>query len=290
MASELAKSVEERGAAAQQGRNKTLDDYINQYADDFAAVLPANGGLDQAMFARLALNVLRYKPQLREVEPASFLGALFSCAQMGLDPTGLDGEIYMTPFNANAGTRENPRWVKRLQLIVGYQGYLRLAERTGKIRTLVGRPVYQNDEFLHRIVNGQDEVFHTPTPLGKDRGSLIGTYATAVLTDGSIVVRVCSVEEIESARKRSKAGGKEDPEGPWVTDFEAMAIKTAVRRLWKWIPKEEAGIAAFNADHRVFDRVPEKGQLMAPARVDDSEEITVLDAEEVTEEKAEEPS
>lgn len=286
MTSDLARTVGQRGAALAAGKSKTMDEFIQQYAADFGNLLPANS-IDQGAFVRLALNSLRYNEKLREVEPASLIGALMTTAQLGLQPTGPLEHVYLLPFRANAGTKEQPRWVQRVQLIIGYNGYIELATRTGKVRTIVGRPVFKNDYFSHTIHNGQDTVNHKPTKLGEDPGPLIGTYATATLMDGSIIVRVCAVDEIEAARKRSKSGGADDPKGPWTTDYITMAVKTSVRRLWKWIPKSSEGAAAFNVDAQVVAELPDREALMAPPPILDEvsgpTEHVVLDAEETTE-------
>jgi recombination protein RecT len=53
-----------------------------------------------------------------------------------------------------------------------------------------------------------------------------------VLVDGGGEFEVLSVAEVEAIRARSRAAKG----GPWVTDWDAMARKTAVRQLAKWLP------------------------------------------------------
>ena len=43
---------------------------------------------------------------------------------------------------------------------------------------------------------------------------------------------VLTKDEIDGIRKRSRSGNN----GPWVTDYNEMAKKTAFRRLAKWLP------------------------------------------------------
>jgi recombination protein RecT len=54
----------------------------------------------------------------------------------------------------------------------------------------------------------------------------------AKLKDGGVQFDVMSRAEVESIRARSKSADN----GPWVTDFAAMAVKTVVRRLFKFLP------------------------------------------------------
>jgi recombination protein RecT len=53
---------------------------------------------------------------------------------------------------------------------------------------------------------------------------------------------------VDQFRKRSKASSS----GPWATDYDAMALKTAIRRLSTWLPLsvEMAGAAA--ADEQII--------------------------------------
>jgi recombination protein RecT len=64
-------------------------------------------------------------------------------------------------------------------------------------------------------------------------------YAVAKLKDGGRQFAVMSRAEVEVIRNRSFAKNKTDIEkydGPWKTDFEQMALKTVVRRLFKFLP------------------------------------------------------
>ena len=70
-------------------------------------------------------------------------------------------------------------------------------------------------------------------PNWKDPGDPIGAFAVAVFKDGTYQCKVMSVREIEEIRKRGAARGAE---GPWVTDWGAMATKTAIKQLCKLLP------------------------------------------------------
>jgi recombination protein RecT len=60
---------------------------------------------------------------------------------------------------------------------------------------------------------------------------MIAAYAVAKLKDGGAQFTVMSKEETDEVKNKTKAQW-----GPWATSYEAMAQKTVVRRLFKWLP------------------------------------------------------
>ena len=70
-----------------------------------------------------------------------------------------------------------------------------------------------------------NDVEHTPD-------KLTDVYMTAHLKDGGFVFETMTKREIDSVRDRSKAKSY----GPWVTDYEAMALKTVIRRSFRYLP------------------------------------------------------
>jgi recombination protein RecT len=81
-------------------------------------------------------------------------------------------------------------------------------------------------------------------------GSDVAVYAVAHLKGGGIQVEVMPKAEVDQHRARSRAGQS----GPWVTDYEAMALKTVVRKIFKYLPKageiHEAISRAIQLDER----------------------------------------
>jgi recombination protein RecT len=110
-------------------------------------------------------------------------------------------------------------------------GILKKIRQSGEVAKVSAQVVYSNDKFV--VKYGFDEdVEHIPPALNEPRGDPIGAYATAVLKDGSQLLEVMSLEEIEAVRKVSRAAGN----GPWVSWFGEMARKTVMRRLSKRLP------------------------------------------------------
>ena len=110
-------------------------------------------------------------------------------------------------------------------------GVLKKIRQSGEVSKISAQVVYENDHFV--VSYGFDEdVTHNPPPLNKERGKPIGAYATAVLKDGSRLLEVMSLEEINKVRNVSRAKDK----GPWVDWWSEMARKTVMRRLSKRLP------------------------------------------------------
>jgi recombination protein RecT len=80
----------------------------------------------------------------------------------------------------------------------------------------------------------------------QDAGEVYAVYATAKLKDGSSQSVVLRKSEVEAIRKRSRSGSS----GPWTTDWNEMAKKTAFKRLSKWLPLASEAMQAIEYDNR----------------------------------------
>lgn len=185
--------------------------------------------------ARIALTEMRKVPKLAQCEPMSFLGAVVQCAQLGLEPGNALGHAYLLPFEKRA--KVGGQWqtvATECQVIIGYRGMIDLARRSGQIVSLDARAVYDGDKFECKL--GLDpDLRHEPdwqNPARTDPSALRFVYAVAKLKDGGTQFEVMSRAEIDSIRARSKSAES----GPWVTDYAAMALKTVIRRLFKFLP------------------------------------------------------
>jgi recombination protein RecT len=115
-------------------------------------------------------------------------------------------------------------------LIISYKGMIALARRSGEILSIEARAVYERDTFSVRY--GIDATVEHVPYLDGDPGKLKFAYAVAKLRDGGVQIDVMNRTQIDAIRTRSRAGQK----GPWVTDYDEMAKKTVLRRLFKMLP------------------------------------------------------
>lgn len=199
---------------------KSVMGLLEQMKGEIARCLPKH--LTPERMARIALTELRKTPKLQECDPMSFIASIMQASQLGLEP-GILGSCYLIPFfNSKTGKYE-------CQFMPGYRGFLDLARRSGQIVSLVARAVYANDEFSYEF-GLKEDIRHKPAM--NDRGELVAVYAVALLKDGGHQFDVMSQKDVDIIRSRSKSKDN----GPWVTDYDEMAKKTVLRKLFKWLP------------------------------------------------------
>lgn len=221
------------GGITRNGKPQTLADLItgDSMKKQFALALPKHLNADR--FTRVALTELRKVPKLMEADPASFMGAVMQCAQLGIEPGGALGHAYLLPFeNRRSGKTE-------VQFILGYKGMIDLARRSGQIVSIEARAVYERDTFSVRF--GLDpDLQHEPAWEEDDRGELRAVYAVAKLQGGGVQFEVMGRKEIERIRNESQGYKTAERYGkgnsPWHTHFDEMGRKTVLRRLFKYLP------------------------------------------------------
>jgi recombination protein RecT len=209
--------------ANQKGSNQlaNVQNLLQKLQPQLLKALPKHLSPDR--MTRIALTELRKIPKLATCDPMSFCGAIMMCAQLGLEPGGALGHIYLIPFD---NRKKN---ITEVQVIMGYRGMIELARRSGQIVSLAAHEVYENDTFEFEY-GLQEKLRHVPSL--SDRGKLVAVYAVAHFVGGGHQIEVMSKPDVDKVRARSKTSGS----GPWVTDYEEMAKKTVLRKLFKYLP------------------------------------------------------
>jgi recombination protein RecT len=194
-------------------------------------------GMSSTRFMRVCLTEISKNPKLADCTKQSFLGAVMTAAQLGLE-FGPLGQAYLVPYRDTC------------TLIIGYKGMIDLARRSGQLQSIVARPVHQLDEFDF-VYGSVEDVTHRPY-MGGDRGPVVAYYGVARLADGGQVIHVMSPADVDKFRRRS-ATQKNEPSGPWVTDFDAMACKTVIRRMAPWLPMSVEAAQAIETDEQTIN-------------------------------------
>ena len=248
--------------------NKTIKDYIEQYKPQISQALPSV--ITTERFMRMVFNAINKTPKLANCTPQSFIGAMLTAAQLGLEPNTPLGQAYLIPYGNSC------------QFQIGYKGLLELAHRSGEIKTLEARCVYENDEF--NIEYGlSPNLIHKPC--FKDKGELIGVYAVYHTNNGGYAFEFMSKEEIEKHKvKYSKSHHKTD--SAWQTDFESMAKKTVIKKLLKYAPLKTEFIRAVSEDEqsKTIEFTEENEILILNDEQEDIIEGTAQDSEVVVSE------
>lgn len=200
----------------------TLVNIITSRRDAFAQVAPKHFSVERLV--KLAHASLSRTPKLAQCTPESVLIQLMRCAELGLEPNSPLGGIHLVPFdNRKTGKTE-------CQGIVDYRALVALARRSDQISAIAARVVYSRDQFECR----EDEtgVHFTFVQAEGDRGEMVKVFAYARLKSGEVQFDQMAKSDVDKIRARSKASSS----GPWVTDYDAMAAKTVLRKLCKLLP------------------------------------------------------
>jgi recombination protein RecT len=200
-------------------KEMTIQGLLVNYKNQISLALPKHMNADR--MARIALTIIRKNDALKECNPVSLFGAIIQASQLGLE---IGIHAHLVPFY-NKKTKS-----KEVQMIPDYRGLMHLARNSGDISTFMASVVYENDKFDYQF--GSASFLHHK-PAKTDRGNIIGAYAVAKYkgSDDS-QFDYMTKDEIDAIRGRSPAKDN----GPWVTDYVPMAMKTATKRLCKYLP------------------------------------------------------
>ncbi|MEV0214244.1 recombination protein RecT [Micromonospora sp. NPDC050695] len=221
----------------------TIADQIRAMQKEYQLAMPR--GAEATQLVRDALTALRMTKDLAKCDAPSVLGSLMTCAQLGLRP-GVLGHAWLLPFwDRKSGGH-------KAQLVIGYQGLIELAHRSGKVASLIARTVYEGDEF--DVDYGlSDRLVHKPDLFRDGEGKPVAYYAIVKFVGGGHAFYVMSHRQMlayrdKHATARNRAG---EIVGPWVSNFDGMAAKTCVRQLAKWMPKSTELAMALAADEGI---------------------------------------
>lgn len=250
-------------------KNKTLNDYIKMMEPEIKRALPSV--MTPERFTRMILTAVRTTPGLAQCTPQSFLAAMMTAAQLGLEPNTPLGQAYLLPFN----NRKTGKVDAQFQL--GYKGLIDLAYRSGDVALIDAHCVYENDEFECEF-GLEPKLKHIPA--ATDRGELVKVYAMFKTKSGGYGFNVMSVEDVrEHAKKYSKAYNSSY--SPWKTSFEEMAKKTVLKQVLKYAPMKSDFVRGMSADNTVKSSIDED-MYNVPADNAEYVDITAYNSEDET--------
>lgn len=175
-------------------------------------------------------------PKLLEATPESLFLSVIAASQVGLQLGGILGQCYLVPFKG------------KVQLIIGYKGYIQLVNRSGQVGTLHAETVWEGDEYQVRK-GSKPEIIHIPRE-PKDvneamKRKSIAFYATCMTKQGPVFQ---TMSRVEAEIHRSRFAMFKGDQGPWFQHFEAMAMKSCLLKLIKYLPMSAELQQTYTAD------------------------------------------
>jgi len=217
----------------------TVRDMLEEKRTDIRAMLPTHVNVER--FMKSALLAVARDKGLQDCTPLSLLAAVINAAELGLDFVPSKGHAYLIPFK-NHGKLE-------AQFMPGYRGLIDLAKRSRVVTKIEAHLVCEKDQF-ELVFGTESKLYHKPYLQGAP-GAVIGAYAVAFFSSAGPQFEFMRLDEIKAIQVRSKAGGS----GPWNTDWNEMARKTVVRRIFKYLPSSPDIEKAIEADNRTVGLV-----------------------------------
>lgn len=239
----MANTIQNKISTAGNTEKKTMQTYIKSMEGEIKKALPSV--ITPERFTRMVLSAISTNPKLASCTPGSFLGAMMSAAQLGLEPNTPLGQAYILPYS-NKGTLE-------AQFQIGYKGLIDLAYRSGEVEVIQSHIVYENDEFDCQY-GLEPKLTHIPAT--SDRGEAVKVYAVFKTKSGGYGFEAMSMDDVrQHAEKYSKAYNTAF--SPWKTNFEEMAKKTVLKKVLKYAPLKSDFVKAALQDESVKTSISE---------------------------------
>ena len=237
----------------------TMQQYIKQMEGEIKKALPSV--MTPERFTRITLSALSTNPKLAQCTPQSFLGAMMTAAQLGLEPNTPLGQAYLIPYWNSKQRR------LECQFQLGYKGMIDLAYRSGEIQTIQAQIGHANDTLVAEY--GTECILKFIPKLNGDRGEPVNVWAMFKTKDGGYGFEIMPLDDVRAhAQKYSKAYDA----GPWQTNFEEMAKKTVLKKVLKYAPMKSDFVRQIAQDSTVKTEIDED-MFSVPAAVVDAEAV-----------------
>ncbi|HBF4546650.1 recombinase RecT [Clostridioides difficile] len=210
MANEIQRQVSVKNLLSTEAYKKRFKEVLKDKANTFMASV---------------VNVSNL-PSLKDAEPNSILKSAMVAATLDLPIDPNLGFSYLVPFT-NKG-------VKEAQFQIGYKGFIQLAMRTGQYKTINAIEIYEGEIKSVNRLTGEIEFNENDDEIDKE--IVVGYIAYFKLLNGFEKTLYMSKEDMEKYAKRYSQTYKSNKDyvvksSLWTTDFDAMAVKTILKRL-----------------------------------------------------------
>lgn len=189
--------------------------------------------------ASFAIQILTANPYLSKLDPISIRNSVVNIALTGLTLNPALKYAYLVPRNG------------KCVLDISYMGLIKLLTDAGAVKSIDAAVIYQNDKCSFRKGSNPDLIHE---PCLTNRGEKIGAYAIAYFRDCGFQFEILPKDDIEKIKRTSESWKNEKTRNysPWENWEDEMWKKTALKRLFKLLPKtkfSESLIAALSVEH-----------------------------------------
>lgn len=178
--------------------------------------------------AGFAIQILTNNPYLMKCDANSVKDAIVNVALTGITLNPALKYAYLVPRKVKGDLK--------CILDISYMGMIKILTDAGAVKNVDAGVIYSNDKYDFR--RGSDPYFKHQPALS-NRGEKVGAYAIAFLRDGGFQFEILGKEEIEKIRATSESYKNEEGRkfSPWETWEDEMWKKSALKRLFKLLPK-----------------------------------------------------
>src|SRR4030042_2289208 len=246
----------------------TLAQLIQQKMASFADV--ATKYLSPERLVKLAQLAISKMPDLQKVPATDIIAELINCSRLGLEPN-VEGGRWLLPFKRHGKNGGPDRY--ELVAITDYRGLIDIARRSGEVVAIHADMRHAKDRWEYWVDSSGETLVHLKHEIADGaRGDMMGSYAIVKLRGGEVQAAYLTMDEIAEAKESSAS--KDSQYSPWQKRFPSMAKKTAIRRLYNFLPKTPEIQAAREVlaeeedRERAFDAID-----VPPGTLDTTEEI-----------------
>ena len=194
-------------------------------------------GEKKESFVTSLVGLVADDANLQNCEPMSVVYAAVKSVPLGLPIEKNLGYAAVIPYGKNASFQ------------VMRNGWVELAMRTGQVKRLANEPVYEGELVKRNRFTDTYEFDEAKRISNK----VIGYMAYIQLTNGFEKTIYWTIEEVKAHALRFSQTYKQG-RGVWKDNFDAMALKTVLKRLiTKYCPKTVELQAAIRDDQSVTD-------------------------------------
>ncbi len=207
-------------------------------------------GKRAGQFTTSLISLVNANQNIAECTPMTVIQAALTAASLDLPINQNLGFAYIVPYS-NHGRKE-------AQFQMGWKGFVQLAQRSGKFKTINTTDVREGEVKTRDRMSGELEFTWIADDAQRNDAPVVGYLAYFKLLNGfdkSLYMTRAEVEEHAGRYSQAyKARGKSSFKSPWETDFGLMAQKTALKLLLsKFAPLSTEMQEAVAADQSVDD-------------------------------------